>query len=68
MDTFYQRAYGLISSEKARAAFDINAEDAKMRDTYGRNAAGQRLLMARRCGAAMLKASAAPHGKAQPAQ
>ena len=27
MDTFYQRAYGLISSsEKARAAFDINAE------------------------------------------
>ena len=29
MDTFYQRAYGLISSEKARAAFDINAEDAE---------------------------------------
>jgi hypothetical protein len=48
MDTFYQRAYGLISSEKARAAFDINAEDAKLRDQYGRNAAGQRLLMARR--------------------
>jgi uncharacterized protein (DUF1501 family) len=48
MDTFYQRAYGLISSEKARAAFDINAEDAKTRDAYGRNAAGQRLLMARR--------------------
>jgi hypothetical protein len=48
MDTFYQRAYGLISSEKARAAFDINAEDAKLRDAYGRNAAGQRLLMARR--------------------
>ncbi len=48
MDTFYQRAYGLISSEKARDAFDINKEDAKLRDTYGRNAAGQRLLMARR--------------------
>jgi len=48
MDTFYQRAYGLISSEKARAAFDINAEPAKLRDDYGRNAAGQRLLMARR--------------------
>jgi len=48
MDTFYQRAYGLISSEKARAAFDINAENAKLRDDYGRNAAGQRLLMARR--------------------
>ncbi len=48
MDTFYQRAYGLISSERARAAFDINAEDPKVRDAYGRNAAGQRLLMARR--------------------
>ena len=48
MDTFYQRAYGLISSEKARAAFDVNAEDAKLRDAYGRNPAGQRLLMARR--------------------
>jgi Protein of unknown function (DUF1501) len=48
MDTFYQRAYGLISSEKARTAFDINAEDAKLRDAYGRNAAGQRFLMARR--------------------
>jgi hypothetical protein len=48
MDTFYQRAYGLISSEKARAAFDINAEDAKLRDAYGRNPAGQRMLMARR--------------------
>jgi hypothetical protein len=48
MDTFYQRAYGLISSEKARDAFDINKEHAKLRDTYGRNAAGQRFLMARR--------------------
>ena len=48
MDTFYQRAYGLISSEKARDAFDINKEDAKLRDGYGRNAAGQRMLMARR--------------------
>jgi uncharacterized protein (DUF1501 family) len=48
MDTFYQRAYGLISSEKARAAFDINAEDGKLRDAYGRNPAGQRMLMARR--------------------
>jgi len=48
MDTFYQRAYGLISSEKARDAFDINKEDAKLRDLYGRTAAGQRMLMARR--------------------
>src|SRR5437764_2133623 len=48
MDTFYQRAYGLISSQKAREAFDINKEVPKLRDEYGRNAAGQRFLMARR--------------------
>lgn len=48
MDTFYQQAYSLISSPKAKEAFDINKEDAKLRDSYGRNAAGQRMLMARR--------------------
>jgi Protein of unknown function (DUF1501) len=48
MDTFYQRAYALISSEKAREAFNINAEPAALRDEYGRNAAGQRMLLARR--------------------
>lgn len=48
MDTFYQRAYSLISSQKAREAFNINAEPAPLRDEYGRNAAGQRLLLARR--------------------
>jgi hypothetical protein len=48
MDSFYQRAYAMISSEKARAAFDIKAEPAKLRDEYGRNAAGQRMLLARR--------------------
>ena len=48
MDTFYQRAYGLISSQKAREAFDINKEPDKLRDEYGRNSAGQRFLIARR--------------------
>ena len=48
MDTFYQRAYSLISSDKAREAFNIEAEEAGLRDKYGRNAAGQRLIMARR--------------------
>ena len=52
MDTFYQRAYSLISSQKAREAFNINAEPAKLRDEYGRNPAGQRLLLARRLVAA----------------
>ena len=45
MDSFYERAYSLISSEKARLAFDIEKEDAAMRDRYGRNTAGQRLLL-----------------------
>lgn len=48
MDTFYQRAYGLISSKEAREAFNIEAEDAKLRDEYGRNQAGQRMILARR--------------------
>ena len=48
MNTFYDRAYSMISSPKAREAFDIEKEDAKLRDSYGRNTAGQRLLMARR--------------------
>ncbi len=48
MDSFYERAYSLVSSEKAREAFNIEAEDAGLRDKYGRNQAGQRLLMARR--------------------
>jgi hypothetical protein len=52
MDTFYQRAYSLISSQKAREAFNINAEPAKIRDEYGRHAPGQRFLFARRLVAA----------------
>ncbi|MFM8250110.1 MAG: DUF1501 domain-containing protein [Planctomycetota bacterium] len=48
MNTFYDRAYSLISSPQAREAFNIDAEPAALRDAYGRNTAGQRLLMARR--------------------
>jgi hypothetical protein len=48
MNTFYERAYSLISSQQAREAFNIEAEPDALRDSYGRNTAGQRLLMARR--------------------
>ncbi len=48
MDSFYQRAYAMMSSDKARSAFDLEKEPAKLRDEYGRNAAGQRMLLARR--------------------
>ncbi|MEZ6047746.1 MAG: DUF1501 domain-containing protein [Planctomycetaceae bacterium] len=48
VDTFYQRAYNLVSSEQAREAFNIDAEEAAVRDQYGRNQAGARMLLARR--------------------
>jgi hypothetical protein len=48
MDTFYRRAYALISSKEAREAFDLGAEPDKVKDAYGRNAAGMRMLLARR--------------------
>lgn len=48
MDSFYDRAYSLISSPEARAAFDIEQEPAALRDAYGRNTAGARMLLARR--------------------
>ncbi len=48
MDTFYERAYSMIASPQAREAFDIEKEPANIRDEYGRNQAGQRMLMARR--------------------
>ena len=48
VDSFYQRAYAMVSSEKAREAFNINAEPDKLRDEYGRNTAGARMLLARR--------------------
>lgn len=48
VDTFYDRAYSLIGSQAAREAFDIEKEDPKLRDAYGRNQAGARMLLARR--------------------
>jgi Protein of unknown function (DUF1501) len=47
-DAFQQRALdGLISAE-ARGAFQIDREDPRLRDRYGRNIHGQCLLLARR--------------------
>jgi hypothetical protein len=48
MDSFYQAAYSLISSKEAREAFNLAAESEAVRSAYGRHAAGQRMLMARR--------------------
>ena len=48
MDDTFQLAYKLMSSPKAREAFDLQKEPAKLRDRYGRTRFGQSCLMARR--------------------
>jgi uncharacterized protein (DUF1501 family) len=48
MDKFYQKAFDLISSPKAKEAFALDREPQVMKEAYGLNQAGQRLLMARR--------------------
>jgi hypothetical protein len=48
MDTFYEQAYELLTSTDAKRAFALEEEPAKLRDRYGKNAEGQRLLLARR--------------------
>jgi hypothetical protein len=58
MDTFYQRAYGLLSSQAAREAFSLKGETEKTKELYGltgltgplafRNRSAARLLIARR--------------------
>ncbi len=48
MDAFYQQAFSLISSPQAQAAFDLSAEPDAIKQQYGENPAGLRMLMARR--------------------
>lgn len=48
MDSFYNDAYSMLSSTQARESFELSKEPDAVRDAYGRNAAGQRLLLARR--------------------
>jgi hypothetical protein len=62
MDTFYQQAYSLISSVQAREAFNLDAEKPAVRDEYGRNEAGARLLMSRRLIAAGVRVVSVTYG------
>ncbi|MDG2469991.1 MAG: DUF1501 domain-containing protein [Pirellulaceae bacterium] len=48
LDEFETQAMTLLTNPKAREAFDLEREDDKVRDRYGRNTWGQQLLMARR--------------------
>lgn len=47
-DTMHHRAFDLLHSGKARAAFQIDREPEPVRNRYGRHKFGQSLLMARR--------------------
>lgn len=48
MDQFDREAFDFVSGAAARSAFDINQEDPKLRDQYGRHSFGQSVLLARR--------------------
>ncbi|MFO0902063.1 MAG: DUF1501 domain-containing protein [Pirellulales bacterium] len=48
IDAFYRDALEMVTNDKAQKAFQIQAEDAKLRDRYGRNDLGQSCLLARR--------------------
>jgi len=48
LDQHQRRALELVSSSAARTAFDLEREDPRLRDRYGRNAWGQGLLLCRR--------------------
>jgi hypothetical protein len=47
-EEFRDRAFSMITSRRAKNAFDISQEPKKVRDNYGRNRVGQGLLLARR--------------------
>ena len=48
LDKFYQQAFDMLNSPKAREAFDLSKEQASVRDGYGRHSFGQACLLARR--------------------
>lgn len=48
MNAYYQKAADLITSPKAKEAFDLAAEGERLRDRYGSGTFGQSLLLARR--------------------
>jgi hypothetical protein len=48
IDQFGQRAVDLLTSQKARQAFDLSQEPQHLRERYGNHAWGMRAMMARR--------------------
>lgn len=48
LDSYYQSAFDLMKSPRARKAFDLAAEPDRLRESYGRTSMGQGCLLARR--------------------
>lgn len=48
LDKFYAAGLDMVTNDEALHAFDVGAEDAALRDRYGRNDLGQSCLLARR--------------------
>jgi hypothetical protein len=48
LGVYYQRAFSLLTTPRAKAAFDLTQEPAELRDRYGRHLTGQSTLLARR--------------------
>ena len=48
VNVFREKAFSLMTSAQAKAAFDLHAEPEELRDRYGRTSLGQSCLMARR--------------------
>jgi Protein of unknown function (DUF1501) len=48
LDSYYEKAFGVLASGVTRKAFDVATEPEKVRDCYGRNRFGQSILLGRR--------------------
>jgi len=48
MDSYREQAFGMLASPVAKRAFNLELEDPRTRDRYGRNEYGESILLARR--------------------
>ena len=48
LDEHYKAAFNMITARETQRAFELDREDPRLRDRYGRNRFGQSLLLARR--------------------
>lgn len=63
LDMFREKAIALLASRQTRDAFDLDREDPKLRERYGRHLMGQSLLLARRlveAGVGLVQANMGP--------